>query len=144
MYSTPITHNTRGWSTGGTGVFGSSTATSGATYGVYGQSNSGIGVRGLASASTGTTYGVNGTSNSPAGSGGWFQNTNSGGKALVAATNTGTEALTVLASGNVGIGTAAPIAPLTVGSIGNWNVGSGWGDFSLTNGIEWSVKSRTL
>ncbi|OFW31338.1 MAG: hypothetical protein A3J28_00800 [Acidobacteria bacterium RIFCSPLOWO2_12_FULL_60_22] len=35
---------------------------------------------------------------------------------------------------NVGIGTAAPLAPLTVGNIGNWDVASGWGDFSLTNG----------
>ncbi|OFW14081.1 MAG: hypothetical protein A3H27_09190 [Acidobacteria bacterium RIFCSPLOWO2_02_FULL_59_13] len=35
---------------------------------------------------------------------------------------------------NVGIGTATPLAPLTVGNIGNWDVASGWGDFSLTNG----------
>jgi hypothetical protein len=65
---------------------------------------------------SGSTAGVYGTSNSDTGYGGYFQNTNSsiGSKALVAVTATGTEALTVLASGRVGIGTAAPAGALDV------------------------------
>ena len=67
-------------------------------------------------ATGGSTAGVHGTSNSDTGFGGYFQNnSNSGaGKALVAVTKTGTEALTVLASGHVGIGTAMPMDPLHV------------------------------
>jgi len=59
------------WSTAGHGVAGYATAASGTTYGVYGQSNStsGRGVVGLAGATSGTTYGVYGLSYSTAGRG---------------------------------------------------------------------------
>jgi hypothetical protein len=58
-------------STSGRGLFGSASASSGGTYGVYGQSVStgGTGVIGSANASSGTTYGVQGVATSPSGTG---------------------------------------------------------------------------
>jgi hypothetical protein len=66
------------------------------------------------SASTGSTFGVFATSASDSGSTGYFQNTNSSGKALIAATNSGAEALTVLAAGKVGIDQPNPSEALEV------------------------------
>jgi hypothetical protein len=84
---------------------------------VYGNSSSGFGVFGHSESG----FGVYG--NSGFGFAGWFN-----GKVYV------TEDLDT--AGNMGVGTLAPLASLTVGSVGkyDWNQGNGWGDFSMTNG----------
>lgn len=103
-------------STGGLGVEGLATASTGLTYGGYFQSASsgGMGVYGSATATSGASYGVYGKNQSPSGFGGWFQNNNSSGKALAAADSSGIEAFTVLATGKVGVRTAAPNRELEV------------------------------
>lgn len=66
---------------GGKGVMGRATATTGANFGVVGQSAStdGRGVYGAATATTGANFGVQGQSFSPAGYGGHFSNVAAGG-----------------------------------------------------------------
>ncbi|MEQ1606743.1 MAG: tail fiber domain-containing protein [Pyrinomonadaceae bacterium] len=89
---------------GRAGVAGFASGPTGATTGVLGNAVSpdGTGVRGLATSATGTTYGVFGQSDSPAGYGGYFV-----GRGYF--------------SGNVGIGTNAPAAKLTVLGNGAFN-----------------------
>jgi hypothetical protein len=118
-----------------TGVYGHTTASSGKTYGgqFYSASSAGIGVYGDAplygvkgesgtggagvygqAPTIGINYGVKGISGSDSGFGGYFQNTNSGGKALAAADYLGVEVFTVRADGLVGIGQTIPTAKLDV------------------------------
>ena len=96
------TYGVRGQSnsSGGRGVFGFATAPSGTTYGVYGRSDSssGLGVYGFANATSGTTYGVYGETVSSSGYAGYFV----GGRNYF--------------EGNVGIGTAGPVANLHINS----------------------------
>lgn len=89
---------------GRAGVAGFASGPTGATTGVLGNAVSpdGTGVRGLATSAAGTTYGVFGQSDSPAGYGGYFV-----GRGYF--------------SGNVGIGTNAPAAKLTVFGNGAFN-----------------------
>ena len=121
VYGTaPNGYGVWGNSNGGSGVYGTSSAgtagvygnSTGASYGVYGTNTaasapaiygysngaSGIGVKGQASSG----YGVYGVSNAFSGVGGYFTSTS--GYALI----TGT--------GNVGIGTAAPVDPFAIGT----------------------------
>ncbi|MBI3405639.1 MAG: tail fiber domain-containing protein [Acidobacteria bacterium] len=129
-------------SNGGQAVYAVENSTTGTTYGVYSIDNSlngyamyalggGTGVYG-----TGVIYGLSGQATSVNGFGGFFKNTNAGGKALVAVTNTGGEALTVRSNGDVGISAPSPLASLTLGKLGkyDWTILNGWGDFSLTDG----------
>ena len=96
-----------GESTNGKGVYGRASGVDAPTYGVFGEGGTGV-------YGTGGTYGVRGQSSSSTGFGGHFNNSNASGKALVATTSAGADALTVLAGGNVGIGIGAPTAKLHI------------------------------
>jgi hypothetical protein len=106
-------HDGDGWglhgtSVGGSGVYGSASASSGTTYGVrgrawspegcgvYGYSGVGTGVYGSATETSGTNYGVRGNTASPDGYAGYF----TGGRSYF--------------EGNVGIGAENPSWPLTI------------------------------
>jgi hypothetical protein len=83
-----------GRSTGGIGVYGEATATSGPATGVrgYTPSTSGTGVHGVAAATSGGTNGILGTSASPAGRGVQGTNTAPGGTGVHGVANSGSNA----------------------------------------------------
>ena len=105
---------------GGRGVQGSADSASGSSIGVEGLSggDSGTGVRGFATHATGQTIGVHGETVSTDGWAGYFE----GGRNYF--------------EGSVGIGDTEPLAPLHVANVGKWGwtIGNGWGDFALSNG----------
>jgi trimeric autotransporter adhesin len=74
----------------------------------------GLGRNGMGVLGSGGAYGVVGVSAYPGGIGGYFESNDPGGKALVAATDQEVEALTVLATGNVGIRNPSPAEALDV------------------------------
>ncbi len=103
-----------GFSANGNAIYGSSDASSGA--GVYGYNTNSFGVGTVGNG----WVGVSGLSNSPTGIAGRFTNLDASGKLIAALAGSGSpiEVFTVWGSGNVGLGTANPLAKLSLHSNG--------------------------
>ena len=128
--------------TGGRGVLGFATATTGINVGVYGQTDStdGRGVFGLVTATTGTNYGVYGRSKSTSGSGVF------GSATATTGTNYGVYGLTSSTQGRGVQGLATAQTGMNVGVYGETNSTSGLGVFgqvTATTGLNYGVFGRT-
>jgi hypothetical protein len=99
-----------------TGASGVNVGVDGESYGVnaIGVAGEGLGSNGAGVRGDGWAYGVIGQTPFASGIGGYFQNGEPGGKALVAVTDTRAEAFTVRSSGNVGIQNPNPAEALDV------------------------------
>ena len=121
----------RSVSSEGYGVYGEATATYGSSYGVYGISNStsGHGVCGEATTLSGTTVGVIGTSNSTSGRGVY------GGTTATSGITTGVYGASLSTSGRGVAGYAGASSGVTYGVYGESHSGYGRGVYGLANDL---------